>query len=107
MGLVPKKGPSKKEWKVRVPKNAGLAQFFLKPFGRVLVGGFLLVSVCGLGTFTYFYTRYSRLIDQKLRAGPFTETAKLFAAPQSVAVGDKITPVEIAAGLRQKEWCFI
>jgi penicillin-binding protein 1B len=100
MSLVPKKGPSKKEWKVRVPKNAGLAQFFLKPFGRVLVGAFLLAGVCGLGTFTYFYTRYSRLIDQKLRAGPFTETAKLFAAPQSVAVGDRITPAEIAASLQ-------
>jgi penicillin-binding protein 1B len=92
---------AKKEMKVRVPRNAALAQFFLKPFGRVLILSLSLILVFGLGTFTYFYTRYSRLIDAKLSAGPFTNTAKLFAAPQSVAVGDQITPGEIAAELRR------
>jgi penicillin-binding protein 1B len=92
---------AKKEMKVRVPKNAALAQFFLKPFGRVLVLSLSLVVVLCLAAFTYFYTRYSRLIDAKLSAGPFTNTAKLFAAPQSVAVGDQITAGEIAAELRR------
>jgi penicillin-binding protein 1B len=96
MKLVPKK-----PMKVRVPKNAGLAQFFLNRAGLVVILGFALVVVGGLGTFTYFYTKYSRLIDQKLRAGPFIKTAKLFAAPQSVAVGDQFTPLEIAADLRR------
>jgi penicillin-binding protein 1B len=94
--LVPKK-----EMKVRVPKNAGLAQFFLKPAGLVLIIAFSLCVVGGLGTFTYFYARYSRLINQKLRVGPFADTAKLFAAPQSVAVGDQLTPLEISADLRR------
>ena len=92
---------AKKEMKVRVPKNAALAQFFLQPLGRVLVLSLSLVIVLGLATFTFFYTRYSRLIDAKLSAGPFSNTAKLFAAPQSVAVGDEITPGEIAAELRR------
>jgi len=96
MTVVPKK-----EMKVRVPKNAGLAQFFLKPFGRFLVLSLSLIVVLGLGAFTYFYTQYSRLIDAKLSAGPFTNTAKLFAAPESVAVGDANTPAEIAAELRR------
>src|SRR6516162_6447025 len=87
--------------KVRVPKNAGLAQFFLKPAGRALVIGFALVTILGLGVFTYLYSRYSRLIDEKLRAGPFANTAKLFAAPESVAVGDATSPAEIAAELRR------
>jgi penicillin-binding protein 1B len=92
---------AKKEMKVRVPKNAALAQFFLKPLGRVLVVSLSLIVVLGLATFTYFYTRYSRLIDAKLSVGPFTNTAKLFAAPQSVAIGDRITAAEIAAELRR------
>src|SRR6516225_2294844 len=92
---------AKKELKVRVPGSAALAQFLLKPFGRVLVLSLLLTAVITLATFTFFYTRYSRLIDAKLSAGPFTNTAKLFAAPQSVAVGDHITPGEIAAELRR------
>jgi penicillin-binding protein 1B len=87
--------------KVRVPKNANLAQFFLKPAGRALVIGFALVTILGLGVFTYLYSRYSRLIDEKLRAGPFANTAKLFAAPESVAVGDATSPAEIAAELRR------
>ena len=87
--------------KVRVPRNAALAQFFLKPFGRVLILSLSFILVLGLVTFTIFYARYSRLIDAKLSAGPFSNTAKLFAAPQSVAVGDQITPGEIAAELRR------
>jgi penicillin-binding protein 1B len=87
--------------KVRIPRNAGLARFFLGPVGRILVVGFALFVVLGLGTFTYFYARYSRLIDQKLRAGPFANTAKIFAAPQSVAVGDAMMPAGIAAELRR------
>jgi penicillin-binding protein 1B len=97
MGMVAKK----KEMKVRVPKNAGLAQFFLKPAGRILVIGTALLVVLGLGVFTYNYSKYSRLIDAKLRAGPFAVTAKLFAAPQSVAVGETLTPSEIAAELHR------
>ena len=71
--------------KVRVPRTAGLAQFVMKPAGRVLVAGFAILILLGLGTFTYFYSRYSRLIDEKLRVGPFANTAKLYAAPESVA----------------------
>ena len=87
--------------KVRVPKNAGLAQFFLKPAGRYLVLGTSLFIILTLGVFTHFYVSYSRLIDQKLRAGPFANTAKLYAAPESVAVGDEMTPAEVAAELRR------
>jgi len=87
--------------KVRVPRSAGLAQFFLRPGGKALLIGFSVVTILGLGVFTYFYSHYSRLIDEKLRVGPFVNTAKLFAAPQSVAVGDPMTPVEVAAELQR------
>ncbi len=41
------------------------------------------------------------MIDEKLRAGPFANTAKIFAAPESVAVGDASTPADIAGELRR------
>ena len=50
-----------------------------------------LVTVGGVGTFTYFYAKYSRLIDQKLSAGPFANTAKIFAAPRNRCVGDPVS----------------
>jgi penicillin-binding protein 1B len=87
--------------KVRVPRNAGLAQFFLKPAGRILLIAFCGCTIAILGLFVYFYSSYSRLIDQKLAVGPFVNTAKLFAAPQSVALGDTMTPAEVAAELRR------
>jgi penicillin-binding protein 1B len=87
--------------KVRVPRNAGAARFLLGTGGRILVAGLVLATILGLGVFTYFYYVYARVIDEKLRAGPFANTAKLLAAPESVAVGDVTTPTEIAAELRR------
>ena len=87
--------------KVRVPRSAALARFVLGPVGRFLVLTAAFCLVLGLCVFTYFYSRYSRLIDEKLRAGPFVQTAKLYAAPESVAVGDAVSPAQIAADLRQ------
>ena len=87
--------------KVRVPKGAGLTRFVLGPVGRFLIIGIALFICLGLCTFTFYYAKYSRLIDEKLRAGPFANTAKIFAAPASVAVGEIGTPAEIAAELRR------
>src|ERR1035441_5823421 len=100
LDVVLKRAPQK-EMKVRVPKGAGLARVLLGPVGRFLVIGAALVICLVLCTFTYYYAKYSRLIDEKLRAGPFANTAKIFAAPESVAVGDAGTPAEIAAELRR------
>jgi penicillin-binding protein 1B len=97
---VPKTA-QKKEMKVRVPRNAGLARFFLGPLGRALIIGFAVITILGLGTFTFFYAKYSRLIDEKLRVGVFANTAKIFAAPETVAVGDVNSPEEIAAELHR------
>ena len=87
--------------KVRVPTNAGLAKFLLGPVGRVLVVGLALCTIVGAGVFTYFYAKYGQIIDQKLRAGPFANVAKIYASPESVAVGDALTPEDIAARLRR------
>jgi len=93
--------PTKKKMKVRVPTSAGLTRFLLGPAGRVLVAGLALFTVVGAGTFTYLYAKYATLIDAKLRAGPFANTAKVYAAPESVAVGDTLKPEDIAASLRR------
>jgi penicillin-binding protein 1B len=85
----------------RIPQRAGLARFFLRPAGRALIIGAALIVIAALGTFTYFYARYSRLIDQKLRAGPFANTAKIYATPLTIGIGDETSAAEIAADLRR------
>src|SRR5579863_6373645 len=91
----------KREMKVRVPGKDGVARFVLGRAGRILVIGLSVMLILGLGAFTYFYYIYARVIDEKLRAGPFANTAKLFAAPESVSVGDAKAPGDIASELRR------
>jgi len=86
--------------KVRVPRNALLVRFLLHPVGKT----FLLVLACllvvGLGVFVHYYNVYAKLIDERLRGGPYSTTARIFASPEAVAVGDRTTPSEIATQLR-------
>ena len=91
----------KRKVKVRVPKQAYLVRFLLHPVGKVLAISFTLAFILAAGVFTHYYTKYSRLIDQKLRAGPFASTSKIFAAPRLIAVGDPVTAGEIAEELRR------
>ena len=52
----------------------------------------LTLSVSTLvGTFTFFYVKYSHIIEEKLRKGPFANTSMLYAAPQPVMLGDPAT----------------
>jgi penicillin-binding protein 1B len=95
------KTASRREVKVRVPKSAGLARFVLGPVGRVLVAGFAVLVILGMVVFSFIYVKYSRLIDEKLKAGPFAATAKIYAAPEAVAVGDVRTARSIGEALRR------
>ena len=103
LDLVPKtaKTAGKREMKVRIPSKSGLARFALGPVGRFLIIGFALFVIIALGAFTYYYHKYSQIIDEKLRSGPFANTAKIYAAPETIAVGDPDSAADIAADLRR------
>jgi penicillin-binding protein 1B len=92
---------ARQKMKLRIPRSSGLTRLVLGPVGRIVIIVFLVFVIAGLGTFTYFYARYSRIIDEKLRAGVFANSAKIFAAPESVSVGDTISPNDIATDLRR------
>jgi penicillin-binding protein 1B len=91
----------KKEMRLRIPRGSGLTRVILGPAGRIVLIVFAVLVVLTLGTFTFFYAKYSRLIDVKLRAGVFANTAKIYGAPRSVAVGDVTTPADLANELRR------
>jgi penicillin-binding protein 1B len=86
--------------KVRVPKNAKLVRFLLHPAGKTIIIVFVCLVVTGMGVFIHFYNVYSKMIDERLRGGAYSTTARIFAAPGSIAVNDKTSPSEIAAMLR-------
>jgi len=87
--------------KVQVPERARLTRFVLSPWGKALLITFMVLLGAGILVFSYFYIQYSRLIDQKLTAGPFGNTSMLFAAPQSISVGETASPQEIVYDLRR------
>jgi penicillin-binding protein 1B len=86
--------------KVRVSENSLLVRFLFHPVGKTLLVLILTAFLTAAGLFVHFYNVYSKMIDERLRGGPYSTTARIFAAPGSVAVGDKTTPSEIAAQLR-------
>jgi penicillin-binding protein 1B len=93
--------PRKKAVKLRAARGARITRFLLGPIGKTLLALLVVGVTVGVLSFTYYYVKYSRLIDQKLRAGPFANTSKIFAAPRTIAVGDHITPEELVLDLRQ------
>ncbi len=86
--------------KIRVPQNARLVRFFLHPAGRVLVAAVVLLLLAGLGIFVHYYSVYSKMIDERLIGGPYSTTARIFAAPETVSVNDKSSPSDLASALR-------
>jgi penicillin-binding protein 1B len=92
---------ARQKMKLRIPRGSGFTRLMLSPAGRIFIIVFSLIVIAGLVTFTFFYARFARVIDEKLRAGVFANSAKIFAAPESVSVGDAITPDVIATDLRR------
>ena len=71
--------------KVQVPKNkSGLVRFLMHPAGKTILAVLVIAVSLGLIFFTYYYAKYSRLIEDKLSAGPFANTSMLFAARNQV-----------------------
>jgi penicillin-binding protein 1B len=86
--------------RIQVPRKAKLVRAILSPWGRALLIAFVVINSVGLLAFTWYYAKYSRLIESKLSAGPFINTSRVFAAPQVVMVGDQLTTEEVVEYLR-------
>src|SRR5580700_11438223 len=81
--------------KIRVPQNALLVRFLLHPAGKVFLAAIILLLIAGLGVFVHFYGVYSKMIDERLLGGPYSTTARIFAAPEAVSLQDQTTPSDV------------
>src|SRR6266478_91987 len=86
--------------KVQVPRQASVVRFMLHPAGKIILAIIVLTLTLGLAVFTFYYVKYSRLIEAKLNNGPYTNTSMLFASPRTIGVGDVATAQGIATELR-------
>ena len=78
-----------------------LVRFLLSKWGKAFVVCTILALTVAVGTFTYYYVKYARMIEDKLAAGPFATTSLLYAAPRPVMIGDDGQLSEMAAYLHR------
>jgi penicillin-binding protein 1B len=60
----------------------------------------LLALVVGESIFGYYYYQYRHIVDERLQKPLFEQTAKIYAAPKEVRVGQKLSPATVAQELR-------
>src|SRR3954470_22165106 len=86
---------------VRVPPNARLVRFFLHPAGKALLITTACLLIAASAVFVHYYNKYAKLIDDRLRGGPYTTTSRIYSAPDAISVGDVTSPGDLAALLRR------
>jgi len=62
---------------------------------------FIVLATTSGAIFTYYYVKFGRMIDQRFKGPVFGNSARIYATPQAVQVGEKIEPKEIVAELRR------
>ena len=68
---------------------------------KLFFAGFLIACVIVMGTFTYFYVKYEKLVDRRMAGGIFSNAAKIYARPRMVSVGEKLDADDVAGDLRR------
>lgn len=71
------------------------------PVLKIAVSTFIILSTLALGVFAYFYVKYDRIIDRRMKGQIFSNAAKIYARPQLLQVGDKASLDTLAAELRR------
>ena len=71
------------------------------PLIRAALLIFTIASVLFVSVFAYFYVKYDRIIQERFKSPIFSNSAKIYALPRAVRVGDKANLKEIASDLRR------
>ena len=96
---IPRRTSSKSPQK---PGKKRKSDFHLgDPIVKIAVAAFIVVSLVFLGVFAYYYVRYDRIIDRKMKGQIFNNSAKIFARPEVVRDGESYTVEELEAKLKR------
>ena len=92
--------------KIKIPKTSHNTKSGVRFFSGdpVVRGALLLFVVLGIGMsawFSFYYIKYDRIIEQRFRGQVFSSSARIYARPKSVEVGENIAAREIAAQLQR------
>ncbi len=92
--------------KIKIPhasgSRRGVAGWFSRdPVVRTALALFLFVAVGATAVFSYYYIKYAAIIEHRFASPVFANSARLYARPRTVRVGDRAEAHEIAAQLRR------
>ena len=80
--------------RIRIQKG-----FFTSIIGLTLLGVVFAVLLTTAGIYTYYYVKYSRMIEARLAGRVLQNTTQLFSAPQHIATGQVWTAEELTTYL--------
>jgi penicillin-binding protein 1B len=92
--------------KLKIPKTTGGGKGakwsrLRDPLVRAALIAFAVLATLGVAFFSYFYVKYDRVIDARFKGGVFSNSAKIYAIPQTVRLGEKFDVRQITAELRR------
>jgi len=85
----------------RTPGARGKGSVSSDPVIRFALAAFVVLAVIVTATFSFFYIKYDRIIEQRFRGQVFSSSATIYAIPRAARVGEKAEPREIAAQLHR------
>ncbi|MGH9568635.1 MAG: transglycosylase domain-containing protein, partial [Candidatus Angelobacter sp.] len=86
--------------KLKIPRAKGFRNSLKSPILRATVAAALILCLALFGVFSYYYIKYQKIVDKRMSGPIFANTAKIYAQPRSVRIGQKAEPGEIANYLR-------
>jgi penicillin-binding protein 1B len=91
--------------RIKIPKrkkraNASPGAFSRDPVIRVAGLVFIILAVIIGAGGSYYYVKYDRVIEERFKSPVFSSSARIYAIPRVVRVGEQISARDIAANLR-------
>jgi len=75
--------------------------FWTSKFGLSLLGFIFLCFLAAAGAFTFFYVKYSRMIDARLSGHILQNTTQIFSAPEHISDGQAWGPDDLTMYLQR------
>lgn len=85
--------------KIKIPRWKGFRNSLRNPFVRAGLAIFLIFCLTCFGIFSYYYIKYQKIVDKRMSGQIFANTAKIYAQPRSLRVGQKADSHEVASYL--------
>jgi penicillin-binding protein 1B len=83
------------------PKPDKFEQWQPGPRAQAWIKGIVIAGVAIFLVFIFYYVKLAGLADERLRTGVFAATLNMYAAPRTIAVGDRLSESDTIALLRQ------